>query len=235
MDPIILASLLLAPFLFGKKKTTTLTKGPNYTFYSSNLNTVDLTKSADTDIRKYKRAPKKIKGVVLHQTGFNWDDNNPNWNNVNAHFAITKDGKILVIHDPTWRLSLSSEDANENYISIEHEGNYRSVNDICYATEKFGCDLIPTKEQVLASRKLIQNLKSSYPNFKEVTAHIQWQDGKSNCPGPQIWYNVGEWVKKNLKLSDSNLTNELTWHDDRGAPIPKTWRESKYAINTSTT
>lgn len=228
MDPFYL-SFLLVPFLFGKKKSdssSSLSKGEDYSFYSSNLDTVNLTRTADTDIRKYKRDPKNIKGIVLHQTGFNWDDNNPNWNKTNTHFVITKAGKILVIHDPTWRLTHSSEDANEQYIAIEHEGNYKSVNQLCYASEKFGCDDQPTKEQIAASRSLIKNLKLSYPNLKEVTAHIQWQDGKGNCPGPQIWYNIGEWSKKNLKLTD----NGPNWSDDRGAPIPLKWRSPEWTV-----
>lgn len=229
MDPFYL-SFLLVPFLLSKKKSNSsssnLSKGEDYSFYSSNLNTSNLTRTADTDIRKYKRDPNSIKGIVLHQTGFNWDDNNLNWNKTNTHFVVTKAGKILVIHDPTWRLSHSSEDANEHYIAIEHEGNFKSVNHSCYASEKFGCDDQPSKEQISASRALIKNLKLSYPNLKEITGHIQWQDDKGNCPGPQIWYNIGEWSKKNLGLTD----NGPGWADDRGAPIPQKWRSSEWAI-----
>lgn len=228
MDPLFFTFFFI-PFLLGKKKgaSAPVLKKNGFSFYTSNLKLINLTSTADKSIRKYKRDASSIKGVVIHQTGFNWDDHNVNWNNTNAHGVVTREGNVIIIHDPIIRLTHGSNDANEEFITLEHEGNYKSINGKCFMPEKFGCDNAPTVAQIEASRKLISNFKMSYPNFSEITGHIQWDKEKSNCPGPQIWYNIGEWTIKNLGLKNGPTSD---WYDDRGAPIPNEWRSSKYKV-----
>lgn len=232
MDPLTIAMIAapLAMLAIGAKtasnETKKLTKG-GYSFYINGLRLKNLTKTADKSIRKYLRDPNVIKGTIIHQTSFDtWKEDNSNWNNINAHFVVLRSGLILVLHDPIIRLRLGTENANEYHINIEHEGNYRSIYGQCYQPEKFGCNNFPTKEQIFASRQLIANLQKSYPNFKEIRTHIQYEDGKSNCAGPQLWYNVGEYMKNVYKLDDGGPG----WHNPGGSKIPDEWRDPKFAV-----
>ena len=40
---------------------------------------------------------------------------------------------------------------------------------------------------------------------------------RDNCPGPHLWYNVGEWAVQNLGLTSAGLRR----------PIPVEWRTER--------
>ena len=46
---------------------------------------------------------------------------------------------------------------------------------------------------------------------------------RSNCPGPDVWYGVGEWGLTNLQLSDGGKGYKLA----DGDPIPDSWRKPR--------
>jgi len=48
---------------------------------------------------------------------------------------------------------------------------------------------------------------------------------KANCPGPHIWYNVGQWA-----LGRGFSDGGPGFHVAGGAPIPDTWRDSGMSV-----
>jgi hypothetical protein len=83
----------------------------------------------------------------------------------------------------------------------------------------------PTLSQIMAGRGLLQQLKQDH-GITHVFAHRQADRvGRGNCPGPHVWYNVGEWARR-LGLSDGGAGFTLTG----GAPIPESWRDAAYDL-----
>lgn len=181
---------------------------------------VDNRAKAPADYIRRQRAPSDIRAIVLHQTGFQWKPDNPMWPKVRAHFVVRRDGVVLCNFDPIQQMRYGSSFANPFCITIEHEGNYPSAAGEWYEPEKFGKDrLEEAPAQVAASRKLVAALRQAYPSITHVYAHRQWQEKKSNCPGPDVWRAVGEWAKQTLALTDGGPG----WHYDGGLPLPDTW------------
>jgi hypothetical protein len=54
-----------------------------------------------------------------------------------------------------------------------------------------------------------------------ILAHRQSSDSRTNDPGPEIWYGVGQWAVENLGLKDGGPGYK---HSAGGAPIPDEWR-----------
>lgn len=185
------------------------------------LDLVDLRDKAPADYVVRERPAEDVTAVVLHQTGFSgWKPDNSNWAKVKSHFVVRRDGKVQINFDPTKRMRYGSNKANANGITIEHEGNYPSADGKWWEGDKFGEDhLEDAPEQVAASRRLIEILSERFP-IEHVYAHRQWDDGKTNCPGPDIWREVGEYAVHQLGLSDGGAG----WHAEGGLAIPETWR-----------
>ncbi len=56
-------------------------------------------------------------------------------------------------------------------------------------------------------------------------AHRQGEaeNARGNCPGPDIWYNVGEWAVRELAMSDGGKG----YKEGNGSPIPDNWRRPR--------
>jgi hypothetical protein len=171
------------------------------------------------------KTPRKldaVDAVVLHSMGFEWSQYGIGiYDKVDAHFVVLRSGKAVHLHDISVYLNASAG-FNRRGIAIEFEGNPISDRGVAFEEAKFGRHA-PTLSQIFAGRGLVQTLKEQH-KISFVFAHRQ-SEGKGgvrgNCPGPEIWYNVGEWAKSQLGLSDGGPGFAI----QGGTPIPQTWRE----------
>jgi hypothetical protein len=182
---------------------------------------LDLRSKAPANYIREDRPMSEVRAIVLHQTGFGgWKPDNPLWPKVRAHFVVRQDGTIQCNFDPLKQLRYGSNHANPFCITIEHEGNYPNSLGKWWEGDKFGKDQLSQSPALVASsRKLIAALKSKYP-ITHVYAHRQWDKDKQNCPGPDIWLQIGEWGKAELGLKDGGPD----WHYDNGLAIPASWK-----------
>jgi len=185
------------------------------------LDLVDLRGQAPAEYIVRDRPAEEVTAAILHQTAFSgWKPNNPNWAKIKSHFVVRRDGKVQINFDPTKRLRYGSNKANAFGITIEHEGNYPNAAGVWWEGDKFGEDHVEdAPAQVAASRRLLEILSERYP-IEHVYAHRQWDAGKTNCPGPDLWREVGEYAVKQLGLSDGGPG----WHAEGGLSIPESWR-----------
>ncbi len=150
-----------------------------------------------------------VDAIILHQTAFVSTDM-ARLDYVIANYVIMQDGRVLKVRD--LEMALNSIGTNQRAIDIEFVGTYPNVEALRGAGALPG----PPLAQLRAGRELVSYLKSRH-SVSNIFAHAQFTP--KNCPGPQIWYNVGEWAVSN-GLSSSR----------RGRPITPTWRASSLAV-----
>jgi hypothetical protein len=71
---------------------------------------------------------------------------------------------------------------------------------------------------------LVRFLNETY-TISFVFAHRQGEsaDLRGNCPGPDIWNNIGEWAVNQLGMSDGSKG----YTEGKGSPIPDSWRQPR--------
>ncbi|HEY8504239.1 MAG TPA: N-acetylmuramoyl-L-alanine amidase [Gemmataceae bacterium] len=172
-----------------------------------------------------KRPAGAIDAVVLHQMGFSRGANASAYDGVPAHFAVLPDGTVLHLHDATTLLHAS----NDRGIAVEFAGNFPNEQGRAWAAQRFGSHT-PPREQIIAGRLLVMYL-ARVLGVRFVFAHRQANAGrKPNCPGPHIWYNVGEWCVANLGLDDGGTGYAISSRTRKGAPIPNGWRDPRFEL-----
>lgn len=182
---------------------------------------------------KYYSKPRKmglVNSLVLHGMGFDRGSDPTKYDKVNAHFIILRDGQIVQLQ-PLNRYLKASNGFNKYAVSVEFAGNHRSYKGKCWRPETFGCHNL-TVPQVQSGRYLIDFLASILPDMgspglQGVYAHRQSSKKKPNGPGPEIWYNIGEWASSERGL--------YTGTDDGykigdGRAIRDEWRDPKHGI-----
>jgi hypothetical protein len=173
---------------------------------------------SDTNEQVYKgrdREASKVTGIVLHQMGFNRGNEIEKYFPVTAHFVILPNGVLGWLHKFEESL-YSSNFLNPTTIAVEFAGNLKDDRGIWWKGIKQQDALTP--EQVQAGRDLLLFLRDSF-GIRKVFAHRQAHQKKTNCCGPEIWSNVGEYAIRELGYED---TRDQTF--GHGTPIPKTWR-----------
>lgn len=172
------------------------------------------------DRDKSPRSILSVDAIVLHSMGFDWRDDLIHYDKINAHFAVLRSGIVLHLHDITEYLN-ASDGFNRRAIAIEFAGN--PLSDRGKAHGRHGPH-VPILAQIFAGRGLVQKLKNEN-GITHILSHRQSAGAKpgkkdrSNCPGPHIWYNVGEWARS-IGLLDGGAGFFITG----GLPIPETWR-----------
>lgn len=159
------------------------------------------------------RDPRTIKSIILHQMAYKAKDKNGLYSNperylsVGAHFCIMLDGRIMQ-HHPISRFIWHSNCTSPLSIGVEFEGNFPNIKGKWWypTNEKTGKKMKknedkPTPAQFEAGQFLLKYLKTVI-GLKNVLAHRQSSEDRENDPGPDIWFNVGEWGLANLGLSD---------------------------------
>lgn len=188
--------------------------------FSSSLNIVDRTAFSPKDKRKKVRNIKDVYALVLHQTGFSRGNDPKKYNKVTAHFVILPNGSILQLHPLTAYL-YASNGFNKGSVAVEFVGNFPSTRGKCYKPERFGCNKV-TKEQIQAGRELIKYLTKKI-SLTHVLAHRQSSGLRGNDPGPDLWYNVGQWAVNKRGLNDGGTNFKIK----SGKAIPDAWQNWK--------
>lgn len=159
--------------------------------------------------RAAKRDPRRIKALVLHHMAFLRTTQTPRAHRcVNSHFIILQNGSIYQLH-PISALLWASHGWNPRSVAVEFAGHFRNENG--------GGPDIPTSAQIEAGQFLVKYLVHLL-GIDKVLTHRQ-SSTKTGDPGPDIWFQVGEWSMQHLGITD---TTQVT-HGD-GTAIPQSWR-----------
>jgi peptidoglycan hydrolase-like protein with peptidoglycan-binding domain len=180
---------------------------------------IDLTDQADKTLRKGTRDPRTVTALVLHQMACcaNRKDPLKSYLKINSHYTILRDGRILQMH-PISSLLWASHGFNKRSVAVEFAGNFPNTKGQWWQGEKYGKNQL-TRAQAEAGRYLIQHLVKTI-GLRHVLTHRQAHSSRTNDPGPDIWYHVGQWAIDTLGLSDCGPAFKI----DSGAPIPNEWR-----------
>jgi hypothetical protein len=153
------------------------------------------------------------------------------YDTIGSHFAILENGRILQLH-PIEANIAASDGFNARSVAIEFAGNFPNTKGKCWNQAKHGCQQL-TQAQIEAGRYLIDHLRREI-NLTHILAHRQANgQNRTNDPGPDIWYQVGQWTIDKYGLSDGGPGFRLTYtpeqkarypHLTDGLPIPDEWR-----------
>lgn len=182
--------------------------------------------------------------IVLHQTGY-WQSIKGNditaYDYTIAHFVVLPNGGVLQVRDLETRLN---NVAPTHGIHIEIVGCFNSDSFDCdfyrknLARGRVGTGgyvssamrsraEVPHMVQIRSCHRLVAALVSHDPIMGQVNcilAHRQlttFGGGRANCPGPHIWYNVGEWARREWHLSTNC---------HRAQSIPASWQNSRFVL-----
>ena len=189
---------------------------------------IDLTAKADKSRRLRIRPPEKVKALVLHQMAccFKVKDPLTRFLKMAPHFAILPDGRILQLH-PLQAYTPASNGFNAGSVGVEFAGNFPSTKgkwwiskDLRTEAQRKANQNQVTPQQIESGRYLVQYLVRAM-GLKTILAHRQSSGTRENDPGPDIWYNVGQWAIDNLGLSDGGPGFKV----GTGNPIPDLWRK----------
>jgi len=189
---------------------------------------IDLTAKANKSRRLAIRPPEKVWALVLHQMAccFTVKDPLTRFLNMAPHFAIVPDGRILQLH-PLQALTGASNGFNPGSVAVEFAGNFPNTNsrwwldkDLKTEAQRKANQNQVTPEQIESGRYLVQYLKRTM-GLRTILAHRQSSGTRENDPGPDIWYNVGQWAVDNLGLSDGGPGFKV----GTGNPLPDLWRK----------
>ncbi|MEP7169638.1 MAG: type VI secretion system tube protein TssD, partial [Bacteroidota bacterium] len=192
----------------------------------------DFTKQAQAVVDKPEitngmRDPRKLFAFVLHHMAFKRRNrhtklfSDPNsYLKTGAHFCIMLDGRIIQLH-PLSRMIWHAQCLSPRSVSVEFEGNFPNIKGKWWINRKERVQNkdIPTQAQFDSGRFLASYLKTVL-NTTHIMAHRQSSDSRENDPGPDIWYNIGQWGIDNLGLTDGGPDSKC----GKGKPILPEWR-----------
>lgn len=173
------------------------------------------------------RDPRKIFAFVLHHMAFKrWNpktkgNSNPeSYLSTGAHFCIMMDGRIIQLHAMS-RMIWHGNCASGGSVAVEFEGNFPNIKGKWWINKesKVHDKDMPTQAQYDSGRFLTSYLKTVLP-LTRIMAHRQSSKDRENDPGPDIWFNVGQWAIEKLGLSDGG--DKAKCGD--GNPILPAWR-----------
>src|SRR5688572_9093059 len=183
---------------------------------------IDLTAKTPATIRFRKRMASKIDAAVLHQTAMNRGNVPGRYLDVVAHYVVMPNGQVLLLHPVESYLAASSA-FNERGIAIEFVGNFPDDRGNYWSGDTFGRHKL-SKEQIDAGRDLLRHLVDTH-GISFAFAHRQGEKPnlRANCPGPDIWFHIGQWAVDGLGLSDGGKDYKA----GNGGPIPDNWRKAR--------
>lgn len=196
--------------------------------------------------RVTKRQPYQIKGIVLHNTGRHYQRTPFGWHQqIAANFVIPANGIINYNHDVLEERDgvVKIRKLGLGWVGVEFIGDFKKEHEFYRSPARQTHKNTPTRNQILAGRRLIMWLKRRY-NITEVIAHRHTDGGmgshKSNHksgkrriddPGPEIWYNVGYWA-----IQKQGLKEGKSFRDTKRFKVPDCWEDPSnllvdFAIN----
>ncbi len=146
---------------------------------------------------------------------------------------VLRRGDVLQVRPLTAGLNSVS---NGRAVDVEFEGDYPSLRQIRHARRADHPVQHPPLPQILAGRALLRHLRDTL-GIEHVWAHRQASRmERDNCPGPQLWYNVGEWAVRTLGLSSDGLRDPVpvAWRTERSldlvwpAPLEDPWDDDRF-------
>ncbi|MBD0295688.1 MAG: N-acetylmuramoyl-L-alanine amidase, partial [Flavisolibacter sp.] len=173
------------------------------------------------------RDPRKVYAFVLHHMAFKRRSRKTgkysdpeSYLSTGAHFCILFDGRIIQLH-PFSRMIWHGHCISPRSVAVEFEGNFPNIKGKWWIDKeaKFPDKDVPTQQQYEAGRFLASYLKIVL-GTTHILAHRQSSKDRENDPGPDIWYNVGQWAVEKLGLSDGGPTFKC----GDGNPILPEWR-----------
>jgi hypothetical protein len=159
-----------------------------------------------------RRRTDRIDAIILHQTTF-VSGRVERFNYVIANYAVMQNGRVLLLRGLD--VALNSVGTDQRAIDIEFEGDYPSARELRRGR---GSTDRPRVLQLQSGRELVRHLQQQH-GVRHIFAHSQFTN--KNCPGPHLWYNVGEWAVRNAGFSSSG----------RGRRIPEDFRDDTLAIS----
>ena len=183
---------------------------------------VDRTAKTPTHYRIKNRMSSQIDTVVLHQTSFSRGNAPDNYLTVHAHFVVLPAGTIVQLH-PIETYLVASSAFNDDAISVEVVGNFPDERGQYWKPTENGRSVL-SPQQIGGGCDLVRYLHENYV-ISFVFAHRQGEteDLRGNCPGPDVWFNIGEWAVANLGMSDGGKG----YKEGNGSPIPDSWRRRR--------
>jgi N-acetylmuramoyl-L-alanine amidase-like protein len=148
-----------------------------------------------------RRSVSAIDAVILHQTTFVSAEVG-RFDYVIANYVVMQDGTVLKLRDPA--SALNSVGTDQRAIDIEFVGNYPTAGSV------------PPSAQILAGRELVDQLRARH-HVGRIFAHAHFR--AKNCPGPRLWYNVGEWFLGRGLVADRAVR-----------AVPRDWTDGSLAI-----
>lgn len=183
---------------------------------------LDRTAKTPTHYRSRNRPSAQIDTVVLHQTSFNRGSIPDNYLSVHAHFVVLPDGTIVQLH-PIEAYLVASSAFNDDAISVEVVGNFPDERGVYWEPQANGRSVL-SPQQIGGGCDLVRYLRDKYV-ISFVFAHRQGEleNLRGNCPGPDVWYNIGQWAVDNLGMDDGGKG----YKEGKGSPIPDSWRRPR--------
>jgi N-acetyl-anhydromuramyl-L-alanine amidase AmpD len=177
----------------------------------------------------------RITGICLHQTACNLGENPPRWDTVGAHLGITRQGKVVWLHDFD-RIIWHGNGWNAQTVGIEMDGLYAGVQGD--ATTVWDDPETPFREQAQtptpelihatqgACRWIFDEVAKHGGKVTALVAHRQSSTSRRNDPGSALWQGVALPLIRELGLSDGGPGFKLV----DGYPIPEAWDPTRVGI-----
>ena len=175
------------------------------------------------------RDPRTLWAFVLHHMAFKrkgriskkYSDPTA-YLNTGAHFCIMLDGRIIQLH-PISRMIWHGNCLSPRSVAVEFEGNFPDIKGRWWFDrtkyKRSPDEDHPTQAQFDSGRFLASYLKKVL-DTKSIHPHRQSSATRENDPGPDIWYNVGQWAIDNLALTDGGPAFKC----GTGNPILSQWK-----------
>jgi hypothetical protein len=117
----------------------------------------------------------------------------------------------------------ASNGFNSRSVAVEFVGNFPNERDRWWRPGRFGRHKL-TPAQARGGRTLVTYLRRTL-RITHIFAHRQSNRRHSNCCGPQVWYNVGQWAV-GRGLNDGGSGYAISG----GLPIPDAWRDASHDV-----
>jgi N-acetyl-anhydromuramyl-L-alanine amidase AmpD len=166
-----------------------------------------------------------VTGVCLHQTACMLGERPERYDSVGAHFAVTRGGKVIWMHDLDRKVA-HGNGWNNGTVGIEIDGLYAGVegdpstvwDDPSTPSHEQGMALMAVT--VSASLALVRWIKQQLgPQMNVIVAHRQSSSSRRNDPGSAIWQSIALRLHTELNCSDGGIGFKL----DGGYAIPESW------------
>ncbi len=172
------------------------------------------------------RPIEKVTGACAHQTACMLGERIERYDTVGAHFAVTRMGKVIWLHDFDRKVA-AANGWNNGTVSIEFDGLYAG-DETDPAGTTWDDPSTPSKEQpmkltpemIRSGKALLRWIKQQLgPQMNVIVAHRQSSGSRQNDPGSGIWKEIVLPMHVELSCSDGGVGFKL----DDGRAIPATW------------